>query len=60
MEFWIREDQFVSLHERFEILGVPVAESIRRAIDLYLAADGRRFGSKKKGATHDAKEAKKR
>jgi hypothetical protein len=49
MEFRITAHQFDSLLERYEVLGVPIAEQIRRAIDEYLKKHGRRFPKKERG-----------
>jgi Ribbon-helix-helix domain len=47
MEFWIRKDQHASLLVRYERLGVPIAEQIRRAIDEYLRKHGRLSSTKR-------------
>lgn len=41
MDFWLHQDQFESLRERYRRLGVPMAEQIRRAIDEYLDRHGK-------------------
>jgi len=53
MEFWIREDQHASLLVRYERIGVPIAEQIRRAIDEYLYKHGR-LSSKKRSENESA------
>jgi len=41
LEFWIAQDQYESLLARYERLGVPIAEQIRRAIDESLEKQGK-------------------
>jgi hypothetical protein len=53
LEFWIARDQYESLLARYEVLGVPIAEQIRRSIDEYLGKHGK--VSPKRERNEDAK-----